>query len=87
MKVSIFKSFSNFFKKKSKKNYQRTVELNQLLDFLGLKDTKEDALSEATYFTCLKILSETMGKLPFKVMKETEEGGVTKFLGPMYRVI
>lgn len=87
MKVSIFKSFSNFFKKKSKKNYQRTVELNQLLDFLGLKDTKEDALSEATYFTCLKILSETMGKLPFKIMKETEEGGVTKFLGPMYRVI
>lgn len=54
---------------------------------MGIDDTGEDSLSEATYFTCLKILSETMGKLPFKLMQETEAGGVTKVDSPLYRLI
>lgn len=52
-------------------------EYQQLIDFLGLKGTKENALSEATYFACLKILSESIGKLPLKLLKHEENNGVT----------
>ena len=45
----------------------KDMAMQQLIDFLGLNDTKEKALSEATYFACLKVLSESVGKLPLKL--------------------
>lgn len=36
----------------------------KLLQWLGIDTDKPKALSETTYFTCLKVLSETMGKMP-----------------------
>ena len=33
-------------------------------------------MNEATYFTCLKMLSETMGKIPLKFYKQTERGKI-----------
>lgn len=66
---------------KQDKNYA----MQQLIDFLGLQGTKEDALSEATYFACLKILSESVGKLPLKLLKHDENGGVVTARGhPLY---
>lgn len=56
---------------------RQTLELNQLLDFLGISDTKPDNLSEATYFACLKVLSEAIGKLPLKLLQYNERNGVT----------
>ena len=58
------------------KNTRQTLEMNQLLDFLGLSDTKEDNLSEATYFACLKVLSESIGKLPLKLLQHNDRNGV-----------
>ena len=58
------------------KSTRTTVEMNNLLDFLGLSDTKEDNLSEATYFACLKVLSEAIGKLPLKLLQYNERNGV-----------
>lgn len=52
------------------------MTLNQLLDFLGVHDTKGPALSEATYFACLKVLSESLGKLPLKIQQHTEGQGI-----------
>lgn len=57
--------------------HRTTYEMNQLLDFLGLSDTKPDNLSEATYFACLKVLSESIGKLPLKLLQHNERNGVT----------
>ncbi len=55
---------------------RKSVQLDQLLDFLGISDrTKGDALLEATYFSCMKVLSECMGKMPLKLMRHTEETG------------
>ena len=59
------------------KNTRQTIEMNQLLDFLGLSDTKSDCLSEATYFACLKVLSEAIGKLPLKLLQYNDRNGVT----------
>ena len=59
------------------KNTRQTLEMNQLLDFLGLSDTKSDCLAEATYFACLKVLSEAIGKLPLKLLQYNDRNGVT----------
>ena len=64
------------------------VELNNLLEFLGLSDTKIDNLSEATYFACLKVLSEAIGKLPLKLLAYNERNGVSAVRdNPLYRVV
>ena len=63
----------------------KDTAMQQLIDFLGLHDTKESALSEATYFACLKVLSESVGKLPLKLLQHNENGGVITARGhPLY---
>lgn len=52
------------------------MTLNQLLDFLGVHDTKGPALSEATYYACLKVLSEAVGKLPLKLQQFNNGQGI-----------
>lgn len=48
---------------------------NKLLEWLGIGSEKPKALQETTYFTCLKVLSEAMGKMPLKLYKEDPGGG------------
>ena len=65
-----------------------SMTLDQLVDFLNLGGVSSDKLSEATYFACLKILAENIGKLPFKVQRMTEKDGVIKeYKHPLYSVI
>lgn len=74
------------FKKKSASD-QQTVERQALLDFLGISDDGE-ALGEATYFACIKILSEAIGKMPFKIMRTTAGGGIeTAKKHELYRLL
>ena len=60
-------AFNILTNKESKYN-----EMQKIIDFLGLKGTKEKALSEATYFACLKVLSESVGKLPLKLLQHRD---------------
>lgn len=48
---------------------------DRLLQWIGIDTDKPKALAETTYFTCLKVLSETMGKMPLKLYQEDESGG------------
>ena len=52
------------------------LTLTQLLDVLGIHNTSAEALSEATYFACLKVLSEAVAKLPMKIQQYTPEHGI-----------
>ena len=62
---------------KKVKNTADLSEWYKLADFLGIdKNMDDDAKAEATYFACLKILSESVGKLPFKLYKKTKKQGV-----------
>ena len=47
-----------------------------LLHWLGVDNTKTESINEATYFTCMKMLSETMGKLPLHYYQKTSRGRV-----------
>lgn len=53
-------------------------EGRQLLEWLGIDSDRTKSLQETTYFTCLKVLSETMGKLPLKFYQEDEKGGMVR---------
>lgn len=57
-------------------NLTITDEEKILLKNLGVdvRRLTNDIKGEVTYFTCLKVLSETMGKLPLKLYQETKEG-------------
>ncbi|WP_368492849.1 phage portal protein [Geobacillus thermodenitrificans] len=67
-----------------------TVDMNNplLLQWLGIDpDTPKDQLSEATYFACLKILSESLGKLPLKMYQRTERGIVKSDREEIYNLL
>lgn len=56
-----------------------TVDLGseELLEWLGIQQwTNKSLLGEVTYYTCLKMLGETMGKLPLKYYQETGMGRI-----------
>lgn len=46
----------------------------RLLEWLGISGTPKKLISEVTYFTCLKMLSETLGKMPIKFYQQTDRG-------------
>ncbi len=52
------------------------VQNEELLRWLGIDKSNKNAISETTYFTCLKLLSETIGKMPLKLKQETERGTI-----------
>ena len=70
------KQWAGALRAKSVAAKTETMSLTQLLDFLGISNTSADALSEATYFACLKVLSEAVGKLPMKIQQYTPEHGI-----------
>ena len=74
---------------KSIVNTRETTDMQNLLKFLGIDNTLDnDALSEATYFACMKVLCEAIGKLPLNLMQYNERNGVTVArTHPLYRVL
>lgn len=59
------------------KSSGRTDELNELYRFLGIDPNQsESELSEATYFACMKLLCESLGKLPLKLLRHNERNGI-----------
>ena len=64
------------------------VTLSQLIDLLNLGGVPRSKLSEATYFTCLRVLSEGVSKLPLKLIRSTQERGVEEVReDPLYRIL
>ena len=79
--MGFFKDFKEFRRQRAEKGTVETtpsqlVEWQNLANWLGIADTSEDALSEATYFACMKVLSEALGKLPLKLLKHTDLDGI-----------
>ena len=61
---------------RGKSTTEESMTLNQLLNFLGVHSTEKGAQSEATYYACLKVLSESLGKLPLKLQQYTPDRGI-----------
>lgn len=62
---------------RGKSTEREWAELNELYKFLGIDPDKTgDATSEATYYACLKVLMESIGKLPLKIQQYTPDKGI-----------
>ncbi len=75
--------FKNLFK-------NETVDMNNptLLQWLGIdSSTSKDKLAEATYFACMKILAESIGKLPLKMYRQTDKGIVKSDKADLYQIM
>lgn len=84
--MDVFAKISQFFRRKSA--VSRETEVDRMLTFLGVDKSKPKAINEATYFACLRLLSESVGKLPLKLMQYTEKRGVqTARRDPRYRIL
>ena len=60
---------------------------NDIMRWLGIDQTPKEAISETTYFTCLKLLSETIGKMPIKFMQDTEKGIIRAKPNKVYSIL
>ena len=89
--TNIFERIRLLFRRKSAGQYVDYVgaQHDRLLEFLGIdRKLTGSALSEATYFACCKVLSESLGKLPLKIRQRTEDHGVITLRGhPFYQCI
>lgn len=68
-----FRKIFNWITKSDGSTAVYTTTDEAFLKAMGI-DPNSKAIQEVTYFTCLKVLSETMGKLPLKLY-ESEPGG------------
>ena len=74
--MGVINNFFNLFKKKEIKNY--TDDELMFLKSLGVTpDYSQKAINQITYYTCCKIISESIGKLNFDVFKQ-ENGNKQK---------
>lgn len=67
-----------------------TIDINNpaLLEWLGIDPlTNKDKLSDATYFACIKKLSESVGKLTLKMYQNTDKGIVKSDKTNLYNVL
>lgn len=70
------------------KSERETIQMDNLLRFLGVDQENNKALSEATYFACLKVLGESLGKLPCKLLQHNGNQGVNTLRShPLYYVV
>jgi len=85
MGMRLFERIRNALNRTTK----QTADLNdeRLLEWLGIKGTSQRTLSEVTYFTCLKMLSETLGKMPVKFYQETGKGTEEARANAAYRLL
>ncbi|MEE3428416.1 MAG: phage portal protein [Ruminococcus sp.] len=75
--MNILKRLSLAWRIIRKKSSNEVVALNDLFSFLGIDPkTEKRPISEATYFACMKVLSESLGKLPLKIHLYNEKNGV-----------
>ena len=70
--MKLFEKIKNMFNKVIRPAAGANDE--KLLEWLGISGTPKKVLSEVTYFTCLKMLSETLAKMPIKFYQQTEKG-------------
>lgn len=87
--MNFLKRVKMAFKMAFSKSSRETLELKDLYRFLGIDaNTDENVLSEVTYFACMKVLSESVGKLPLKLLKYNEKNGVeTARKHPLYHIL
>ena len=75
--MNAWKKFKLWIARKMNITVETSPQMKEesFLEWLGIKrDTRKDVMAEVTYFTCLKLMSETVAKMPWKYYQKTEHG-------------
>lgn len=78
--IIIFKNIFNKvfknenFKRDSPKDEEKIESSNNEENWLKIFEKEKNLYSEVTYFTCLKLLSETLAKMPLKFYQKRDNG-------------
>lgn len=84
--MKITEKIKQVFNRKSV-GYDRS-EWIDLMRFLGVDNEDTSSLSEATYYACIKVLSESIGKLPLRLLQYNDRNGKSKALKhPLYKIL
>lgn len=84
--VGVLKKLRTFAKNFSRR--KSATEVDKLLTFLGVDRASGKDINEATFFACMRLLSESIGKLPLKLLQYTERQGVqTMRRDPRYYIL
>lgn len=82
--MNVFEAIGSKMKREPKNNMTVSLNDEKLLEWLGITGNFNRPISEITYFTCLKMLSETLGKMPIKFYtkdrKEAEPNNAYRLL-------
>ncbi|MBW3216546.1 phage portal protein, partial [Salmonella enterica subsp. enterica serovar Javiana] len=92
--VDSVKKFFNFEKRQTSQVIELNKDDEKLLEWLGISPSDisvkgKNALKVATVFACIKILSESVSKLPLKIYQEDEYGiqrGTKHYLNNLLRL-
>lgn len=60
----------------------------KLLEWLGIStETTNKEINQVTYYTCLKVMAETLGKVPIKMYQDTDKGVIKVVDDPVYKIL
>lgn len=81
LKKTIYKN------EESTKTQGNSISIDDINQLFSMNRYHGENLSEVTYFTCIKILSETMGKLSIELKQDTKEGTIKVTDHEVYRML
>ncbi|MHB9946921.1 phage portal protein, partial [Clostridium botulinum] len=85
--MSIFNKIKNAFSVKNETEaISNDIDLKTINEIFKREGTSEN-LSEITYFTCIKMLSESLGKLSLKFYQETDNGVIKVNNNKIYNLL
>lgn len=76
-----------YLKNASGQQQSAEIDMAEVMELFKRTGSTGENLSEVTYFTCLKMLSESMGKINLDLLQDTENGTVKIKNHEVYRIL
>lgn len=78
--MNVWQKFKGWIAKKMNFTVETSPAMKEesFLEWLGVKRKNKDVMAEVTYFTCLKMMSETLAKIPWKYYQKQTKGSLNQ---------
>lgn len=87
--MNVWQKFRNWVAKKLNFTVETSPDMKEesFLEWLGVNRKSKNVMSEVTYFTCLKMMSETLAKIPWKYYQKTPKGIIEPELSDVAKLL
>ena len=87
--MNVWQKFKGWIAKKMNFTVETSPAMKEesFLEWLGVKRKNKDVMAEVTYFTCLKMMSETLAKIPWKYYQKTDKGIIEPELSDVAKLL